>query len=90
MLHKCANPDCTNSFRRLSAGKLFLVEEKRRAVEDQHQRGTWGDRVPSRIQYFWLCSECSSELTLSFNRMVGMIAVSPSKHTNPVRQEGAK
>jgi len=26
MLHKCANPDCVRPFRRLTEGKLFLIE----------------------------------------------------------------
>jgi hypothetical protein len=36
MLHKCANPDCSSVFRRLSHGKLFLLEIDR-AMESSHR-----------------------------------------------------
>jgi hypothetical protein len=35
VLHKCANPDCSSVFRRLSHGKLFLLEIDH-AVESGH------------------------------------------------------
>jgi len=36
MLHKCANPDCSSLFRRLSHGKLSLLEIDR-AMESSHR-----------------------------------------------------
>jgi hypothetical protein len=36
MLHKCANPDCSSVFRRLSHGKLFLLEIDQ-AMESSHR-----------------------------------------------------
>ena len=64
MLAKCANPACAAKFRYLHEGKLFLFELK----PDPSMRGPPADadyadrsRTP---QYFWLCSSCSSNMTL--------------------------
>jgi hypothetical protein len=59
MLHKCANPECTRPFRRLTEGKLFLVESPNRR----------------RAEYYWLCDDCASVLTLTFEAGRGMITV---------------
>lgn len=74
MLHKCANPSCLSPFRKLSQGKLFLVEteplqgfEARKA----HRRG----RISHRIEYYWLCDQCAFALTLSYEKGRGVVAV---------------
>ncbi len=76
MLHKCANPACPNPFRQLSQGKLFQVETgdftasiprpltpKRRLRSLRH------------VEHYWLCDECCSLLTLTFEKARGMITV---------------
>ncbi len=74
MLHKCANPTCPNPFRKLSEGKLFLVE-----MEDGDPRNRLRARsegkIPHRIEHFWLCSDCASVLTLSFQRDRGVVPI---------------
>lgn len=74
MLHKCANPTCPNPFRRLSEGKLFLVE-----MEDgdprNRLRARLDGKIPHRIEHFWLCSDCASVLTLSFQRDRGVVPI---------------
>ena len=72
MLHKCANPACSNPFRRLSEGKLFQVETEYLAQSSKQRREF---RRPPRVEHYWLCTECSSFLTLTFERGMGMITV---------------
>ncbi|MBZ5720256.1 MAG: hypothetical protein LAO03_07725 [Acidobacteriia bacterium] len=76
MLHKCANPACSNPFRRLSEGKLFQVETEYLAAPAS-ERNTNGrqNRNPRRVEYYWLCNECASFLTLTFEKDRGMITV---------------
>jgi len=54
MLSKCTNPSCSASFNYLDDGRLFLVETE--PTLDSC-------RVNAR-EYFWLCKECSTEMTL--------------------------
>ena len=74
MLHKCANPVCQNPFRKMSHGKLFLVEtEPLEGIELRRTR--WRDRPTHRIEYYWLCDECAFVLTLSYQEGQGVVAV---------------
>ncbi len=76
MLHKCANPACTNPFRHLSQGKLFQVE-----TED-FTASISGLVTPKRrlrslrrVEHYWLCDECSSFFSLTSEKGRGMITV---------------
>ncbi|MBA3916515.1 MAG: hypothetical protein H0X25_22255 [Acidobacteriales bacterium] len=62
MLHKCANASCSNRFRRLSDGKLFQVESER--FQPALEGG--GRKSARRVEHFWLCTDCCSQWTLSF------------------------
>jgi len=73
MLHKCANPDCANPFRRLSEGKLFLLETDGGHAAGDDRNGF--SRQPHHIEHFWLCNQCAAVLTLSFERGRGMVTV---------------
>ncbi len=76
MLSKCANPACSTPFRRLREGKLFVVETEYFAMADR--RETTSARKPKparRAEHYWLCDECSSFITLTFDRERGMITV---------------
>jgi hypothetical protein len=76
MLHKCANSCCSNLFRRLSEGKLFQVETE---YFDKGVRGNGSGaartRARRRVEYFWLCEECASFLSLTFDKAQGVITV---------------
>ena len=77
MLHKCANPACPNPFRYLRQGKLFQVET------DDFTTSISGLVTPKRgrlrslrrVEYYWLCDECSSVFTLTSEKGRGMITV---------------
>jgi hypothetical protein len=72
MLHKCANPNCANPFRRLSEGKLFLLATDGDHVASDRDQFSGQSR---RIEHFWLCDQCAAVFTLSFERGRGMVTV---------------
>jgi hypothetical protein len=84
MLHKCANPACPNLFRSLSRGKLFLLHIDGSVAGAS--RLTFANRAArpvSRMERFWLCDGCSPQLTLTFERGRGMVAVPlPARKTS--------
>jgi hypothetical protein len=74
MLHKCANPNCANPFRKLSEGRLFLVETGNFPSSNPALR-RWDAGIQHRIEHFWLCSQCASVLTLAFEKGKGLRTV---------------
>jgi hypothetical protein len=74
MLHKCANPNCANPFRKLSEGKLFLVETDSFSPSKSVLR-RWDEGIQHRIEHFWLCNQCASSLTLAFEKGKGLKTV---------------
>ncbi len=71
MLSKCANASCSNSFLYLHDGKLFRMDV---IVENQTQRPD-EKKHSRRIEYFWLCNECSASMTLSYRDGSGVVAI---------------
>lgn len=64
MLSKCANPACSNKFRYLYEGKLFLTD-----FPAGPTRGKSGADLPDSgklgaVDYVWLCSSCCREMTV--------------------------
>jgi len=76
MLSKCANPECPAPFRKLREGKLFNVEvaspssDKRPAESSQFRV-----REQRRVEFYWLCNQCATYLTLAYDRERGIITV---------------
>lgn len=58
MLSKCANPECSEIFRYLHQGKIFYL-----APTPDVQIATQMMN-PEPEERFWLCSQCSKEMTL--------------------------
>jgi hypothetical protein len=83
MLSKCSNPDCPTLFRYLHEGKLFRIELDI-AKEDGATFGSDPElkKPVRRTEFFWLCSECSVEMTLDFQKGVGI-------KTRPLRRPHA-
>ena len=84
MVSKCANPDCSASFRYFHKGKLFRVEtlsglERRRSLGRDAEHG----KPMRRLEFFWLCDECATRMTLVFNRQSG-VAVRANDYVGPV------
>lgn len=77
MLHKCANPTCLISFRKLSEGKLFLMETDPVEASDS-KRANW-----KRVEYYWLCDGCAVALTLFFEKGRGIVTVARNAARKP-------
>lgn len=73
MLHKCANPACQNAFRKLTQGKLFLVETDELGVSQP--QAEWKRANHRRIEHYWLCDQCAQTLTLAYERGRGVVAI---------------
>jgi len=68
MLSKCANPACSNTFRYLHEGRLYLIGP-REALTGHKSRCL----SPSgQLEYGWLCSSCSLYLTIQIDEECGM------------------
>jgi hypothetical protein len=74
MLSKCANPGCLASFLYLHEGKLFRLDSSAEIfVQIPVSEVT---RPSRRFEFFWLCNQCSADLTLSYTKDSG-ISVAP-------------
>ena len=59
MVSKCANPACKTAFRYFRGGKLFLVDSQPMHAADHKSSNA------RRSEYFWLCEQCASALTVT-------------------------
>jgi hypothetical protein len=82
MLSKCINPGCAAKFAYLHQGKLFRWQTTGAAgsndppwAEDSEMK-----MPPRRVEFFWLCDECSASMTVSFDRKSG-VTVRPLKRS---------
>ena len=74
MLHKCANPACAALFRKLSEGKLFLVETEP-LTGSALKRARWKGQSSHFVEHFWLCDQCAFALTLSYEKGRGVVVI---------------
>ncbi len=58
MLSKCANPECSEIFRYLHAGKIFYL------APTPDIEIAMGTQHPVLHERFWLCARCSKEMTV--------------------------
>jgi hypothetical protein len=64
MVAKCANPDCSATYRYFHEGKLFVFElEPEAPLRGSPINPDYVGRSHTP-QYFWLCSACCSAMTL--------------------------
>lgn len=68
MVHKCANPACSATFRRLRDGRIFVVElegdPRSESKDNAHQ-----------LHYFWLCNSCRRTMTVIVEKRKGVQVV---------------
>ena len=84
MLSKCANPACSRPFRYLREGKLFEIDST------QMEEPVSGKKPVRRVEFFWLCGDCSAELTVINDQEKGVITVPiPQAATFLVRRAAA-
>jgi hypothetical protein len=91
MVKTCANPACATPFRYWRGGKLFRCDVKApsepcRDVPDQICK-----LKPIRSSvFFWLCENCFSTMTLSFDPHTGLAIVPRSSTKRLGNMIGAK
>jgi hypothetical protein len=72
MVSKCANPGCSASFRYFHSGRLFRVDipanRKTHPSDDENSM----KKPMRRLEFFWLCDNCSSKMTLTFDSAEGI------------------
>ena len=67
MLSKCANPSCPTTFRYLHEGRLYLIAPKETAAGCEPRSAS----TAGQIEYAWLCSSCSLNLTIQIDEKFG-------------------
>jgi hypothetical protein len=73
MVSKCANPGCSNPFRYMHEGKLFRMEaEIQPAGSSSLPYRPNGKKSVRRMEFFWLCDNCASTMTLIYEKGVGV------------------
>src|SRR5437867_1027879 len=63
MLHKCANPDCSQPFKYFRHGKLFSFEMKSRSGIPEKSK--------KMRKVLWPCGRCVRRMTLKFGKESG-------------------
>jgi hypothetical protein len=87
MLAKCANPTCSTPLVYLREGKIFMVE----APQPQFELLTAPSRpkATNRVEHFWLCGPCSSDMTLTYDRERGIEIVRKTVGKAPLVRRAA-
>ena len=65
MLSQCANPSCTNRFRFLHDGKIFVLDCGPSTASEKADEG-W-NTAGRCVETFWLCAECAQSWTVKFD-----------------------
>ncbi len=80
MLSQCANPSCTNRFRFLHDGKIFVLDCGPSTASEKADEG-W-NTASRRVETFWLCAECAQSWTVKFDgRRAVTLPVSESSNS---------
>jgi hypothetical protein len=88
MVGKCANSSCHTSFRYLHEGKLFRIEiPTPQAGSDRFGRDS-SDNFVRKVEWYWLCSRCSAQMTLKMEKGGGVITVPLSVLDSAMTGEG--
>jgi len=74
VLAKCANPSCSTTLVYLREGKIFTVESTE-SKPNLDGSVSIQAKASNRVEHFWLCGPCSSEMTLTYDRQRGIEVV---------------
>ena len=75
MLSKCASPGCSNIFRYLHEGKLYLIDFKAALIRRKHPAANALHEGKSALEYVWLCAACARGLTIYVDPDAGICVV---------------
>ena len=70
MLAKCANPSCSTPLVYLREGKIFMVESPQPKFDVLSDVAK--PKPLNRVEHFWLCGQCSNEMTITYDRQRGV------------------
>ncbi len=76
MVSTCANPNCTNAFRKLCDGRLFVIDPRQRRYMEPGSN--------ERLDCYWLCSTCAELFTLTL-RTDGQVICIPRLGDPPIQ-----
>jgi hypothetical protein len=79
VVSRCANPSCSKLFRYFHEGKLFRLERAQPNGRAQALSGEW----------FWLCGQCASVVTLAVDGGKVIVRPSPRGPEPSLRAEGS-
>lgn len=75
MLSKCANPNCSAVFHYFHVGRLFRYETQSGAPNAlEFGADPTVKKSVRRVEYFWLCENCSRRMTLIHQQGAGITA----------------
>lgn len=78
MVSKCANPECTEVFRYLHQGRIFLLSPT------PEVEIVAGGAHPSLFERFWLCDKCSKQMTVVWGGTQAKLVTLPTKTEQPL------
>lgn len=88
MLAKCANPSCSTTLVYLREGKIFMIESP--ALQNNLDGAlSFRPKASKRVEHFWLCGPCSSEMTLTYDRQRGVEVVRKTIMKAPLARRAA-
>jgi hypothetical protein len=68
MISRCANPACNKPFHYLPGGRLYRFDSRKTAAAPKDLVNAMYTLSPGQLSvFFWLCQECSSDLSLRFD-----------------------
>jgi hypothetical protein len=83
MISSCANPACHKPFHYLRSGRLYRFDSRASTAADGDVVNAVYKITPShKSVFFWLCKECSSKVSLSFDGYC--VAVFPRVQHGPL------
>jgi hypothetical protein len=89
VLAKCANPSCSTPLVYLREGKIFMIESAPQPSSKTNAAAPLklAAKTQNRVEHFWLCGPCSSEMTLIFEHHKGVQVV--PKTLRPLRSQAS-
>ncbi len=76
MVSKCSNPSCAQAFLHLTEGRLFRLEPD--STHIAHSDSVLDQ--PRKLEYFWLCGNCSQLMTLRLDEEGNVIIEATAPH----------
>ena len=77
MVSRCANPQCAVPLRYLRDGRIFQFEVRpvSGASFTAPENGASAKKPSRAVSHFWLCGQCASTMTLTFDELRGVTVI---------------